>query len=637
MTEADKTRLQPNNAFDTDSSSRKPVDGQQDQHFQIPSNHIDTFVQNDASKLIEPALAPLNVGDTLKNRFDIVELLGEGGMGRVFKAIDVRKVEAKSRNPFVAIKVLSPALSVNPVLIAGLQRECEKAQELSHPNIITVFDFDRDGDYVYMSMEYLAGLSLAQLIREFSISGGMPLKDAWPIIRSMGEALVYAHKKGIIHSDFKPANVFITDQQQVKVLDFGIASRLDQSSKDETVFDARTEGGLTPPYASFEMLNGSRADPRDDIYAFGLVAYELLTGKHPYGRKPASTVFLEQRRGVLTELKPIPGLNRKQWLLLKSAINILQEQRPAKLDDWLHQFDPHTQLRSLSGIVIGLSLLALGLGGFLYWQLASRPTDVEQPLSAANNDSRLTAEPIDATSMLPAILPIADAGTGELSAVAGKSVKLDATASRALDGSILRYQWQIIEKPANSAVSFSAPDSAKPEFIPDLAGDYRVELIVTDANNRQSEAVKVLIKTSASPAEQVNLSANNSQDGVLSLASSKANYRIGEALTLIFQVKQAGYLRVAYISSRGEVSEIFPNQYQSIQVKPAVDYRIPPKGDPFIMQITGPAGIDKIVAVFSPTPFAKVKNIVNTEGVLNPALQNLAASSTSVQFQIVGK
>ena len=624
MTDIDKTRLNSNLKSETEGLTRSIV-LDQSQSAQVDPAMVEQFV------------APLSVGDTLKNRFEIVELLGEGGMGRVFKAIDARKVEAKSRNPFVAIKVLNPALSTNPVLIAGLQRECEKAQELSHPNIITVFDFDRDGDYVYMSMEYLAGRSLAQLIREASISGGMPLKDAWPIIRSMGEALVYAHKMGIIHSDFKPANVFITDQQQVKVLDFGIASRLDQNVNDETVFDARTEGGLTLPYASFEMLNGSRADPRDDIYAFGLVVYELLTGNHPYGRKPASTVFLEQRRGKLAELKTVSGLNRRQWQLLKSAINILQEQRPANLDNWLNQFNPHTQSRILSWILSGLSLVVLTIGGVVYWQLASRPINDSLQSLAADNASRLTTKQDDLIITQPLALPMANAGDNERLVVVGKSVRLDATASQALTGGPLSYRWQIIEKPANSNATLSNSDSVASELTPDQTGNYRVELEVIDAKNLHSVPVRVLIKANPDDADRVNLSANISQDGVLSLASSKDNYMIGEVLILNFRVKQAGYLRVAYLSNRGEVSEIFPNQYQSDQVKPGIEYHIPPKNGTFKMQITGPSGFDKIVAVFSQLPIAKVKHIVNTAGALNPELQDLAASSASIQFQVMDK
>ena len=593
------------------------------------------------TQLITPSgqTASLAVGDVLKGRFEIVEALGEGGMGMVFKAIDARKLEAKSRNPYVAIKVLSPALAQNAVLIAGLQRECEKAQELSHPNIITVYDFDRDGDFVFMSMEYLAGQPLSKIIRQSAVSGGLKLERAWPIIRKMGEALVYAHKKHIVHSDFKPANVFVTDNDDVKVLDFGIASRLGQTEADETIFDARAEGGLTPPYASFEMLNGSRADPRDDIYAFGLVVYELLSGKHPYDRKPASKVFLEQRSGQQAMPKPVAGLNRKQWQLLKSAIEILQEQRPMRLDEWLELFEPNNQPKWAYGVTGGLLLLLLGGGGFYYLQSQSRPdrpVEAQSPPVAPAEVARPQVE----NPVIPAEPPLANAGDN-LNAIVGQTVVLNGGQSRSRDGGPLKYAWRIITRPADSKAALTDADSATPRFIPDQAGNYTAELSVTDTGNQLSQPVTVSINVDqampSAPEIEAVLHESTSRDGVLYLAASKPKYLIGDQLALNFRVAKAGYLRVAYLSSMGEISELLPNKYQPGKVKPGVEYRIPPKAQSFKLQVTGPAGIDRIVAVFSESPIAKVKNIATAEGTLVNELQDLAASSVMVQYDVLNK
>lgn len=174
------------------------------------------------------ALAPgqeLSVGVVLKDRFVLKEVLGKGGMGAVFKALDLRKVEANDREAFVALKVLNQDFRDNPVSFMALQRETKRAQTLSHPNIITVYDFDRDGDHVFMTMEHLQGRPLNTLIRDL-LSVGMPFKKAWPLIQGMGAALAYAHRKNIVHSDFKPGNVFVTGENEVKVLDFGIATAI---------------------------------------------------------------------------------------------------------------------------------------------------------------------------------------------------------------------------------------------------------------------------------------------------------------------------------------------------------------------------------------------------------------------------
>ena len=406
-------------------------------------------------------------GSVIKNRFQILESLGEGGMGMVFKAVDIRKLEARSRNPHVAIKVLNPALARNEVLVAALQRECEKAQALSHPNIITVYDFDRDGDHVFMSMEYLAGQPLTQIIRDAGLAGGMKLERAWPIIRKMGEALAYAHKKQIVHSDFKPANVFVTDSGEVKVLDFGIASKLDHADNtDLTVFDARLEGGHTPPYASLEMMNGGKADPRDDIYAFGLVVYELLTGQHPYQRKPASKVFFEQQReGKAPQLKPIPGLSRKQWRLLKSALELLQAQRPKNLDEWLQEFEPKSGKIYLKAGIAFLSIVGLVALFALGWFLRQNE----------NQPEKITSGPASGP-VAPAIKPpLANVSPDTLLAKLGEPVVLDGSASKSGDGGAVAFEWRVITRPDGSKSALKDDSSMMTEFVPDRAGHYTVE------------------------------------------------------------------------------------------------------------------------------------------------------------------
>jgi serine/threonine protein kinase len=572
--------------------------------------------------------AHLSVGYELKGRFRLLEVLGEGGMGVVFKAIDLVRLGTKSHNPYVAIKVLNLALANNDVLIAGLQREWEKTHELSHPNIVRVYDFDREGDFVFMSMEYLMGRPLTQIIRETASSGGISLEQAWPIIRGMGNALVYAHKNNIVHSDFKPGNVFVTDSGDVKVLDFGIASRLGQADFDETIFDARAEGGITPPYASFEMINGSRADPRDDIYAFGLVVYELLTGKHPYNRKPASAVFLEQRKGHKLAPPPITGLNRKQWQLLKSTLEILQEERPAKLNEWLNHFDPKISSKWLYPFVGGVALILLGVGGFILFQSNQKPTS----LPTIEKTGSLQSPPQKAVAA-----PLAEAGNNTRGIV-GEPIILNGVLSRSLDGSPLRYSWRLIDKPDGSNSILFKSDTVSPGFIPDKAGDYRAELVVTDGNNSRSTPVLMVINAEQPAKQHADiLHEATSKDGTLFLAASKPEYHIGEELKLSFRLKRAGYLRIAYVSSVGEVNNLLPNKYQSSKVKSDLTYRMPLKAKSFKLQISGPVGIDKIVAVFSENPILKAKNIANSDGSIVNEFQNLTDSTAVIQYDVLKK
>ncbi len=282
----------------------------------------------------------LSIGVVIKDRFVLKEELGRGGMGTVFKALDMRKVEANDREAYVALKVLNIDFRDNPVSLIALQRETKRAQTLSHPNIITVYDFDRDGAHVFMTMEHLQGCPLSNLIRGLP-PGGMTFKKAWPIIEGICAALAYAHKKNIVHSDFKPGNVFITEQNEAKVLDFGIATAIGRPDKgaDATVFNARELGAMTPAYASLEQIRDQAPDPRDDIYALACVCYELLSGQHPFRKLSA-----ENALDLNLHPKPIAGLKRNQWKALQHGLAFKQEDRVRTVEEFQALLQPHGKL-----------------------------------------------------------------------------------------------------------------------------------------------------------------------------------------------------------------------------------------------------------------------------------------------------
>ncbi len=315
----------------------------------------------------------LGVGNILKNRFELQQLLGSGGMGKVFKASDLRKIEASDKEPFVALKVLNQDFQNNPMALVALQRETKRAQTLSHPNIIKVYDFDRDGGHVFMSMEYLQGQTLSYLIKEHP--NGLPFKQAWPMIHAMADALRHAHKKNIVHSDFKPGNVMLDQHGELRVLDFGIACAIGRSEKepqDATIFNARSLGAYTPAYASLEQLQNRDPDPRDDIYALACVSYELLTGKHPYGRLSA-----EKALELGLQAKPVPQLSRRQWKGLKEALSIQQNQRTPTIDAFLQALGPRSSVfyAMWSIGVIAVILFAANI----YLSLLAPPVVIENP------------------------------------------------------------------------------------------------------------------------------------------------------------------------------------------------------------------------------------------------------------------
>ena len=263
------------------------------------------------------------VGMLLKGRFLLEREIGRGGMGVVYLARDERKVEARDRDPYVAVKVLNDEFRRHPDSLIALQREARRSQLLAHDNIVRVFDFDKDGTIVFMTMEYVDGQDLKALIRERY--NGMPLATVRPLVEGMAWALKRAHSAGVVHSDFKPGNVMVTREGAPKVFDFGIAragKHAGDAAGEQTLFDAGTLGALTPAYASLEMIQGKEPTPSDDIYALGCVAFELLTGKHPFDKVSAEVALREGRKPP-----PVPGLTKRQYKALCDAVAFHGEQR----------------------------------------------------------------------------------------------------------------------------------------------------------------------------------------------------------------------------------------------------------------------------------------------------------------------
>jgi non-specific serine/threonine protein kinase len=304
------------------------------------------------------APVPLRVGQLLKGRFQIVRELGRGGMGVVYLARDARKVEARDKNPYLALKVLNEEFRRHPDALVVLQRESLRAQRLAHDHIVRVFDFDKDGDVVFMTMEFIDGQDLRALLRNRGGSG-MSLRQAWPLIQAMGQALARAHAAGIVHSDFKPGNVMVGKDGVAKVFDFGIARAAQQAGAEEeddhAGFDIRSLGALTPAYASLSMLKGAEPALSDDVYAFACVVYELLHGQHPFARKSAELVQQQALRAPV-----IAGLGRRRNQLLKRCLSADASLRPS-IEQVLRQLRPRSRLMRV--LPWALATLVLAAGG----------------------------------------------------------------------------------------------------------------------------------------------------------------------------------------------------------------------------------------------------------------------------------
>jgi predicted Ser/Thr protein kinase len=269
----------------------------------------------------------IGVGSMLKDRFVLDKELGRGGMGAVYRAVDRRRLEAMHEAPYVALKLLSGSFKDHPDALRTLENEARKAQELAHPNIVTVYDFDRDEGEVFIVMELLRGAPLDRVLQAFG-ADGLEANAARSVVNGLGDGLAYAHERGIVHADIKPANVFILTDGQVKILDFGIASAVRGGA-----FDAATLGAYTAAYASPEMEGGAARDPRDDVYALGCVAYMIFCGHHPFDKLSGAEV---RERGLRPQ--KLNNVGGNEWRAIAQALSMQREERQPNAGAFCAQF-----------------------------------------------------------------------------------------------------------------------------------------------------------------------------------------------------------------------------------------------------------------------------------------------------------
>jgi eukaryotic-like serine/threonine-protein kinase len=313
----------------------------------------------------------LENGDVLAGRYEIAELLGEGGMGAVYKARD------RELDRFVALKLIRRELSSNPAIVARFKQELLLSHQVTHKNVIRIYDLGDSDGIKFITMEFVEGEDLRSLILEHK---KFPPKEAVEIIQQVCRALEAAHGVGVIHRDLKPQNVMRDRSGRILVMDFGMARTLEG--------DGMTQSGAlvgTMEYMSPEQALAKDLDQRSDLFAVGLIFYELLTGKMPYKAESAvaSLIKRNQERAIPVtdhdqtiprQLSNIVGkcLERDPALRYQSASEMLQD-----LDDWLGNraaanlsFQPAVEPWGRTfhwPLVIGIAtVLLLAIVGFLF-------------------------------------------------------------------------------------------------------------------------------------------------------------------------------------------------------------------------------------------------------------------------------
>ncbi|GAA4517114.1 MULTISPECIES: Stk1 family PASTA domain-containing Ser/Thr kinase [Nonomuraea] len=218
------------------------------------------------------------VGRLLDGRYRVESRIARGGMATVYLALDIRLDRT------VALKVMHRSLADDPAFVRRFIGEAKSVASLSHPNVVHVFDQGTDGDVVYLSMEYVPGKTLRDVLRD---RGRLPAREALEIMIPVLAALGAAHQAGMVHRDVKPENVLLADDGRIKVVDFGLARAIEATNQTRTGVMIGTIGYMSP-----EQVTTGGADVRSDVYAAGIMLFELVTGRQPYdGETPMSVAY----------------------------------------------------------------------------------------------------------------------------------------------------------------------------------------------------------------------------------------------------------------------------------------------------------------------------------------------------------
>jgi eukaryotic-like serine/threonine-protein kinase len=271
---------------------------------------------------MDTTLADPLVGRLLDGRYRVEALVALGGMATVYRAIDTRL------DRWVALKVMHADLARDEDFVSRFIGEAKSVARLSHPNVVSVFDQGRDGPYPYLAMEYVPGRTLRDLLAE---RGRFPAGEALSIMVPLLSGLAAAHAAGIVHRDVKPENVLIAPDGHLKVVDFGLARALSVNSQTRTGVIIGTVAYLAP-----EQVTGAAADARTDIYAAGIVLYELLTGTKPHtGESPLAVAYKHVNDTVPPPSRLVPGIPPEVDRLVAQATSRDPRYRPGDAGQFL--------------------------------------------------------------------------------------------------------------------------------------------------------------------------------------------------------------------------------------------------------------------------------------------------------------
>ncbi|MBC7982943.1 MAG: serine/threonine protein kinase, partial [Candidatus Obscuribacterales bacterium] len=293
---------------------------------------------------VAAALPAPELGTVLRGRYRLDTHLGFGSIGQVFGAMDLEAERAGSPNPHVTIKLIAVDLKREPQARFALQTAVNRTKSLRHLNIVSTFGIESDDNRLFVTMEPLSGRWLGDLIRE-ARKIGIAHDLAWPIVSGVANGLAYAHRENIVHSDLSPYSIFLTADGTPKIMGFGLIHALPTSNEAMDLLDTMTLRAYSEAYTADTWAKHAIPHSADDLYPLGVIAYELLTGAHPFQRHSLTTA----RQNNLT-LAPIPGLNLRATKLIARCLSFERKERPKNAARFLTHMNGPALLRYIFGM-----------------------------------------------------------------------------------------------------------------------------------------------------------------------------------------------------------------------------------------------------------------------------------------------
>jgi len=528
------------------------------------------------------------IKSALGKKYEIKSLINSGGMGDIYLGIH------RALDKRVAIKIVHQELNKDEEFRKRFYQEAKLAASLDHPVIIDIYDFGSKDDFDYIIMPYIEGSTLQERLKG---EGKFHVQESLRLMIILADALSYAHNNKVVHRDVKPSNIMIDNHGHLILTDFGI-------SKDMSDVGLTVPGKVlgSPKYMSPEQIRGLEVDGRSDLYSLGLIFYEMITGKHPFEGKDATSILYSQAHEMPPRpeesVPEIPGQlgDIIMKLLEKAPEQRYQDGGQLLQDLQSHSASPSKDLRmgiDATRMDIDATLIDPGMGpegkSRSSVQAAKKPVPPQKASRGMAEGIAEQAQPLPKDRKTPRWVVPALGAT--LVIVVGIVLIMRTSPKKETGPGPADYEPpQSLEQEERPSPSSTGAEVPKPE----IETKFSPELSKGPATRPSFDSV----------VESLLALAQDREAAFLQLSVDKPEFGIGESISYHFRSDKACYLVLLSVTTGGDLIQVFPNKFNSDQrIQANKDYAIPGEKTDFELHVTGPPGKEEILALAADGPF----------------------------------